>query len=197
MKRIIVIVLAVMLFGCGQAPEVSEKVVWYPTPKAVKHFELQDQYGETVSNQDFADKWNLLFLGYTSCPDICPMTLLKLTHVYQSVENKDSLQVWFVSVDPNRDTKDKRLAYIKHFEPAFKAVSGDHAALFPFVRDLGLIYAINQEQKGEYYVDHSASVALINPDGQLEAIFKPSYAEGTVPTIDDKLLLKDLEKIIN
>ncbi|PAY01389.1 SCO family protein [Pseudoalteromonas sp. HM-SA03] len=197
MKKFIVIISMLILFGCGPAPDVSEKVVWYPTPKDVKAFELRDQYGEVVSNQDLADKWNLLFLGYTSCPDVCPMTLLKLTHVYQSVKNKGDLQVWFVSVDPNRDTEEKRLAYIKHFDPDFKAVSAEHSALFPFVRDLGLIYAINQEQTGEYYVDHSASVALINPKGQLEAIFKPTHTAGAVPTIDDKLLLSDLEKIIN
>ncbi|MCG9759158.1 MULTISPECIES: SCO family protein [Pseudoalteromonas] len=197
MKKLLLIVSIFILFGCGPAPDVSEKVVWYPKPKAVKTFELKDQYGEVVTNQDFTDKWNLLFLGYTSCPDVCPMTLLKLTHVYQSVENKDSLQVWFISVDPERDTEEKRLAYIRHFDPDFKAVSAEHSVLFPFVRDLGLIYAINQEQTKEYYVDHSASVALINPKGQLEAIFKPTHAAGAVPTIDDKLLLADLEKIIN
>ncbi|USD28839.1 SCO family protein [Pseudoalteromonas sp. SCSIO 43201] len=197
MKKILLIVVVAILSGCSPAPDVSEKVVWYRKPKEVQSFQLQDQYGEVLSNQDFAGKWNLLFLGYTSCPDVCPMTLLKLTHVYQSMKDKSKLQVWFVSVDPHRDSKERRQAYIRHFDPTFKAVSAEHSILFPFVRDLGLIYAINQEQQEEYYVDHSASVALINPKGQLEAIFKPSHEVGTVPTIDEKQLLKDLNSIIN
>ncbi|TMO93585.1 SCO family protein, partial [Pseudoalteromonas sp. S3178] len=100
-------------------------------------------------------------------PDICPMTLVKLSQVYQQLEKDYPISVWFVSVDPQRDTPAKRHAYINYFNHEFKALSGPHAQLFPFVRDIGLIYAINNSTEQEYYVDHSASVALINPRGEL------------------------------
>ncbi|WP_419148987.1 SCO family protein [Pseudoalteromonas 'SMAR'] len=197
MKRFLIFLLVGAIAACAPPPDVSEKVVWYEQPKALQSFELNDQHGNTITNTALQGSWTLLFLGYTSCPDICPMTLLKLAHTYQVLESNEDVDVWFVSVDPNRDTQQKRAAYIKHFNPEFKAVSAEHAQLFPFVKDLGLIYAINQQSDQDYYVDHSASVALVNPQGQLEAIFKPTYAPGSVPTIDEKQLLTDLQHIIN
>ena len=79
----------------------------------------------------------------------------------------EDINVWFISVDPNRDTAQKRLQYINYFNPNYQAVSGPHKALYPFVQNLGLIYAVTEEQTGDYLVDHSASVALVDPHGKI------------------------------
>ena len=167
----------------------------YQQAKPVKSFTLIDQHGDAADNSRFKGHWNLVFLGYTSCPDICPMTLAKLTSVQQQLSQDYTVQVWFVAVDPKRDTTAKRKAYIDYFNPDFLAVSGPHKQLFPFVRDLGLIYAINDSDEQEYAVDHSASVVMVDPDGAVRAIFKPEFKQGNVPLINASTLTEEFKKI--
>ncbi|KZN44812.1 SCO family protein [Pseudoalteromonas luteoviolacea] len=196
MRLILLFILVGILAACTPEEAVSELTVHYPEPKELKPFELLDQHDETVSNKDLLGHWNLLFLGYTSCPDICPMTLSKLTHINTKISQLADSQVWFVSVDPNRDTSEKRQAYVSYFDKAFIAATQQHKQLFPFVRDIGLIYAINDDGGTDYYVDHSASIALINPLGQLEAIFKPEFKQGQVPNINAEKMVQDFRIIL-
>ena len=91
--------------GCGKnnsAPEVEALV--YEQAKPISPFLLTDQHGAPADNSQFMGHWNLVFLGYTSCPDICPMTLAKLTAVQKQLSQDYKVQVWFVAVDPKRDT---------------------------------------------------------------------------------------------
>ncbi|MEM6509171.1 MAG: SCO family protein [Pseudomonadota bacterium] len=182
--------------GCGKnnsAPEVEALV--YEQAKPISPFLLTDQHGAPADNSQFMGHWNLVFLGYTSCPDICPMTLAKLTAVQKQLSQDYKVQVWFVAVDPKRDTTEKRKAYIDYFNPDFLAVSGPHKQLFPFVRELGLIYAINDSDEQEYAVDHSASVVMVNGDGSVRAIFKPEFKQGSVPLINATTLTEEFKKI--
>ncbi|AZZ96814.1 SCO family protein [Pseudoalteromonas sp. R3] len=192
----LVLVLAV-LSGCHPAPKVSEFAVHYEEPRKLKPFVLQDQHGQELTAEQLTGQWSLLFLGYTHCPDICPMTLAKLTNIAATLEPVQAVNVWFVAVDPQRDTQEKRKQYIDYFNPRFVAASASHNVLFPFVRDIGLIYAINNSDEPEYYVDHSASIALINPKAQLEAIFKPEFKAGEVPVINAEKLIEDFKVIVS
>jgi len=74
-------------------------------------------------------------------------------------------------------------------------VSGEHKALFPLVRELGLIYAISDSNEQEYAVDHSASVALVDGSGAVRAIFKPEFAQGQVPLINASELINEFKII--
>jgi protein SCO1/2 len=123
------------------------------------------------------------------------MTLAKLTAVQKQLSQDYKVQVWFVAVDPKRDTTEKRKAYIDYFNPAFLAVSGPHKQLFPFVRELGLIYAINDSDEQEYAVDHSASVVMVDGEGAVRAIFKPEFKQGSVPLINATTLTEEFKKI--
>ncbi|MBQ4813775.1 SCO family protein [Pseudoalteromonas luteoviolacea] len=196
MRLILLFILVGILAACRSEEAVSELTVHYPEPKILKPFELLDQHDRIVSNKDLLGRWNLLFLGYTSCPDICPMTLSKLTHINTKISGLADSQVWFVSVDPHRDTSEKRLDYVSYFDKAFIAATQQHKQLFPFVRDIGLIYAINDRGGADYYVDHSASIALINPLGKLEAIFKPEFKQGQVPNINAEKMVQDFKIIL-
>ncbi len=169
----------------------------YENAKSLSDFTLKNQHGEPVTKAQFKGQWNLVFLGYTSCPDICPLTLAKLNAVYKELEADYPLQIWFVSVDPNRDTAEKRKQYIDYFNPNFLAVSGEHKDLFPVVRELGLIYAISDTTKADYAVDHSASVALVDDTGALRAIFKPEFKQGSVPLINSTQLTQEFKVIAN
>ncbi|AOT06719.1 SCO family protein [Pseudoalteromonas luteoviolacea] len=196
MRLILLVLLSSLLLSCSKPEMVSELTVQYPSPKLLKPFELADQNGNMVTNEHLMGQWNLLFLGYTSCPDICPMTLAKLTQIKDKINTLEKTQVWFVSVDPSRDSAQKRKDYIAYFDDSFLAVTHSHKHLFPFVRDIGLIYAINDSKDTDYYVDHSASIALIDPTGRLSAIFKPEFKKGQVPSVNTSQIVADFEIII-
>ena len=190
------IVLTLFLSACSDdnaPPDVNALV--YENAKPLADFSLDDQHGELVTKQQFLGQWNLVFLGYTSCPDICPLTLAKLNAVYKNLRSDYPVQIWFVSVDPKRDTPAKRKDYIDYFNPDFLAVSGKHKHLFPMVRGLGLIYAISDSSESEYAVDHSASVAMVDGNGAVRAIFKPEFKQGSVPLINSKELTQEFKKI--
>jgi|TARA_R110000796_G_scaffold225607_3_gene342038 protein SCO1/2 len=190
------IVLTLFLSACSDdnaPPDVNALV--YENAKPLADFSLDDQHGELVTKQQFLGQWNLVFLGYTSCPDICPLTLAKLNAVYKNLRSDYPVQIWFVSVDPKRDTPAKRKDYIDYFNPDFLAVSGEHKQLFPMVRGLGLIYAISDSSESEYAVDHSASVAMVDGNGAVRAIFKPEFKQGSVPLINSKELTQEFKKI--
>jgi len=177
-------------------PEYS---LYYQTPRDVKPFVMTDQTGENFTNQSLEGKWSWVFFGYTSCPDVCPTTLQELNFYYDELKavTKDT-QVLLVSVDPMRDTVEKLGQYIAYFNVEFKALTADHSVLFPFARNLGLMYAISDENRDDsYLVDHSASIVLINPKGKIAAIFKPKHEIGQLPIISGEQLVSDFEKIVS
>ena len=201
MKRLwllVIVVLSLFLSACSSENDPQNlNALVYENAKSLLDFTLKNQHGEPVTKAQFKGQWNLVFLGYTSCPDICPLTLAKLNAVYKELEADYPLQIWFVSVDPNRDTAEKRKHYIDYFNPNFLAVSGEHKDLFPVVRELGLIYAISDTTKADYAVDHSASVALVDDTGALRAIFKPEFKQGSVPLINSTKLTQEFKVIAN
>ncbi len=168
----------------------------FPKAKLLAPFSLTDQHGNQFTNAQLANKWSLFFIGYTSCPDVCPTTMGKLTAAYPDLQNSAELQIIFLSVDPQRDTQDKLLNYMNFFNPQFTAVTGEHAQLFPLTRDLGFVYAMIGEG-ADYQVDHSAAMALVSPDGRKVAIIKPkSSAPGKLPQISNNNLISDVNQII-
>lgn len=201
MKRLwllVIVILSLFLSACSSENDPQNlNALVYENAKSLSDFTLKNQLDEPVTKAQFKGQWNLVFLGYTSCPDICPLTLAKLNAVYKELEADYPLQIWFVSVDPNRDTAEKRKQYIDYFNPNFLAVSGQHKDLFPVVRELGLIYAISDTTKADYAVDHSASVALVDDTGALRAIFKPEFKQGSVPLINSTQLTQEFKVIAN
>ncbi|GGI78077.1 electron transporter SenC [Shewanella hanedai] len=189
-------VTAVQLRANNAEPELSTSFL-FPTPKKLAPFALKDQHGELFSNIQLANKWSLFFIGYTSCPDVCPTTMGKLSAAYPELLKDVDLQIIFLSVDPQRDTQDKLLSYMDFFNPEFTAVTGEHSQLFPLTRDLGFVYAMVGEGQN-YQVDHSASMALISPEGDKVAVIKPkSSTPGTLPQILTKELISDIRNIVD
>jgi protein SCO1/2 len=200
-------IFSLLLLGLGGAvalslatpqPIVLTSGYLFDQPRALADFSLEDQQGKAFNNQDFMGKWSLLFVGYTSCPDVCPTTLSKLAALYPKLKelSDDKFQIVFVSADPARDNQEKRLNYINFFNPEFKAVTAKHEALFPFSRDLGFAYAMVGDGD-DYQVDHSASYVLVSPKGEKFAVFKPKPVLGQIGQINNKELLADLEKIFS
>ncbi|GIU51003.1 electron transporter SenC [Shewanella sp. KT0246] len=213
MKKILL--LAVIMLGLGvavaalfprqsantalmtQVPDLAlQSSYLFDNPRPLAPFTLHDQLGNEFGNQQLLGKWSLLFVGFTSCPDVCPTTLNKLNAAYAELQSvSEDIQVVFVSVDPDRDSQTKRLDYINFFNRDFKAVTADHTQLFPFTRDLGFAYAMVGDG-ADYQVDHSASYVLVSPKGEKFAVFKPKQQPGKIPQILNKELVADLKLII-
>jgi protein SCO1/2 len=202
------LVAGVVLFGQLSKKAPAEFALHYQQAREIKPFQLTDQLGEKFTNESLKGQWSWVFFGYTSCPDVCPTTLQEMNFIYDELKAiASNNQVLLVSVDPKRDTQEKLASYIGYFNPEFKALYGDHGALFPFARNLGLMYAITEPEKAmeddhgqsveNYLVDHSASLVLVNPAGNVEAIFKPEQALGQVPVIEGDKLVSDFAKIVN
>ncbi|WP_076417686.1 MULTISPECIES: SCO family protein [Colwelliaceae] len=208
MTKIIYVVIAlaalttgVLLFTQLNQQNQPEHALFYEQAREIKPFVMTDQNGNNFSNEELKGKWSWVFFGYTSCPDVCPTTLQELNFVYDDMKNiASNTQVILVSVDPKRDTTEKLAGYIKYFNKEFIALNSGHDVLFPFARNLGLMYAMNDGERAEnnmYTVDHSASIVLINPNGNIAAIFQPHQVLGRLPTVEGDDLVSDFAKIVN
>ncbi len=193
------LVTGFVLYQLASTSAEPKLALVYPQPRALADFSLTDQHGDTVNRERLYGQWTLAFVGYTYCPDICPLTLAKLAGVQPELAAlvKEPLKVWFISVDPNRDTTEQLNNYVSYFEQAnVLGMTAGHDQLFPFVRQLGLMYALSSTTEQDYLVDHSASVVLINPQGQLVAMFKPPMQVGQLPVVDAEQLLADFPLVL-
>jgi len=159
----------------------------YPQAKVIKHFELQDQHSKTVSKRDFINKWSLVFVGYTNCPDICPTTLSVMNQVieYMYEQHIEVPQIVFLSIDPERDTPLHLKRYVEYFNEDFLALTGSVKQVTQLSQDLNAVFRkapgfTGEISKDDYLMDHSSALMLINPDGNLQSILTAPHLPGTI-----------------
>ena len=144
--------------------------------------------GSAVSNEDFRGRFQLITFGYTFCPDICPTTLTELAAAQKQWESiPDSLRprVLFVSVDPERDSPARLGEYAHAFHADTLAATGELPALEKFATSLGFVFrkaegdsfATNPD---DYSVDHSAGLAVLDPQGRLAGLIRPPFTAATI-----------------
>jgi protein SCO1/2 len=165
------------------APQIDGSL--WPQSKALGEFALEDHHREAFTRARMIGRWTLLFFGYTHCPDVCPVTLSVLGNAITLMAEADTggepPQVVFVSVDPARDHLAHLAAYVSHFSPEFLGVTGSDADLEAFVRQLGVLYVrAEPDANGDYMVDHTAAVFLIDPRAHLVALFQAPHAAKTL-----------------
>jgi protein SCO1/2 len=117
--------------------------------------------------------WSILFFGFTHCPDVCPTTLALLAQVEKQLADLPSEhrpQIILMSVDPQRDRPAQLAKYVKSFSQSFTGVTGDQATMHEFALKLGVPVAISPLPSGDYTVDHSAAIFIIDPSGALRAL---------------------------
>jgi protein SCO1/2 len=157
----------------GSAPQLASGT-WLQPPRSVADFQLIDHLGHPFTPRELQGKPSLVFFGFTHCPDVCPTTLVKLAQV-KKVLGLAGLQVLFVSVDPGRDTPTALGLYVHAFDPNFIGLTGEPAALQKLTAQFGV--AVNRVDLpgGDYTMDHSAVLFLLNTHGQIVAIFTPPF----------------------
>jgi len=152
------------------------------TPRRFSDFKFTDHRGEPFTREQLNGRWTLVFFGFTHCPDICPTTLATLNKVVAAMteEERAALQVVMLSVDPERDTPDKLASYVPFFNADFIGLTGDQAQLLNLATQLGAVYTKVPLKGGDYTVDHSGNIVLINPMGDYHGLFRPPFEEGSV-----------------
>ena len=173
---------SLMLERRGATPDI-EGLLW-PEPRALQAFELVDQDGKPFDLARVRDHWTLLFFGYTFCPDVCPVTLSALAEAQARLEQDGAgadLQVVFVSLDPERDTPQRLGEYVHFFAPGFLGVTGSEEALGVLNRQLGVIgFKGEKDADGNYLVDHTAAVMLLDPQARLVGIFRTPHQPADI-----------------
>lgn len=147
------------------APPKSEGLTFGKV--AIKSFALTDQDGKAVSERDILGRPAVMFFGFTTCPEVCPTTLVSLSAALDKLgPDADRLGVFFVTVDPERDTAETLKGYVSGFDPRIRALTGDKAQIAAIAAPLGVYYAKNKLEGGGYTMDHTASIFLIDAQGR-------------------------------
>lgn len=167
----VALLAAVMaLTACGQPYTFHGLLLDAPTPAA--DFSLTGPQGQTVHLSDFRGKLAVLFFGYTSCPDVCPTTLVDLARAMKQMGNKAAdVQVIMVTVDPERDTPQRMGDYVAAFDDRFLGLSGTPEAIAAAATPFGIYY---QKHEGTaatgYLVDHTASLNVVDQEGRMRLV---------------------------
>jgi protein SCO1/2 len=135
-------------------------------------FQLTDQAGESVTDQNLKGRPTLIFFGFTHCPDVCPTSLFEISEVLRAMgKDADRVNAWFVSVDPERDTKAAMKDYLSSFDPHLKGLTGDAQAVAK-VLSAYRVYARKVPLKdGDYTMDHTALIYLMDREGRFVSPF--------------------------
>jgi len=198
-RTTVLILLAALCAGLGlltaqrlwqpatQMPAL-QAVTLYPQPRALPDFTLQSSAGAELGPQQLAGHWTLVFIGFTSCPDVCPITLAELAKAqrqWQALPEASRPRVLFISVDPERDTPERLDQYAHAFHPDTIAATADLPALEAFTRSLSLVFAKVPVGRGDdYTIDHSAAIAVLDPEVRMAGVIPGSTLEADTLAAD-------------
>ncbi len=158
----------------AQPPPTPSTATVLPQPKPLVEFNLIDDQNQPFTQASLTGQWDLVFFGFTNCPDICPLTLQRLNDARaQAFEDGDATapRIVLVSVDPERDRPDNLAAYVNYFGDNIVGVTGDLEQVQVLTDSLGIWFGKNDTGDGNYSVDHSSAVLMINPQGEFAALF--------------------------
>jgi len=136
-------------------------------------FRLTDGDGRTVTQDSFPGKWMLVYFGYTHCPDACPTALGDIANALDLLPPAERTKVVpvFITVDPERDTPAVMKDYVSGFGATFVALSGNAEAIAQAEKTYRVYAARHPTEDGDYEMDHSSMIYVMNPQNRLVALF--------------------------
>ena len=152
-------------------------------------FQLVDQNGKAFTDADLKGKWHLVFFGYTHCPDTCPTTLNNLALALDRLGPKrDQVGVVFITVDPERDTPETLKSYVASFDTPVAALTGTPEQVGQAAKAYRAYSAKRPRSDGNYDMDHSAVIYVMDPQGRFTATFTPDSTAEAMAQRLEKLL---------
>jgi protein SCO1/2 len=160
-----------IIFVTGRAPSpVGPAIAAVGGP-----FHLEDQNGKPVSDADLKGRPFLVFFGFTHCPDICPTTLFDMSQIMRALgPDADRTAALFITVDPERDTPAVIKDYLSNFDPHLRGLTGDQASVAAALKAYRVYAKKVPLDNGDYTMDHTALVYLMDKDGRFVAPFNVS-----------------------
>ena len=135
-------------------------------------FQLVDQNGKTVTDADLKGKWSLVYFGYTHCPDACPTALNDVAVALDELGPKRAeVRPVFITVDPERDTPAVLKSYVTAFDAPILALTGTPQEIAQAAKGYRVYYAKHPEEGGDYSMDHSSVIYVMDPQGRFTASF--------------------------
>ena len=194
-RTTLVILIAAVAAGLGllasQKYFGAQPVPGWPQTQAVRlfqparelpEFSLRQSDGTQLVPGELHGHWTLVFLGFTHCPDVCPMTLAQMSQAqkqWESIPESIRPRMLFVSVDPERDSPGRIGEYAHAFHKDTLAATATIPALEKFAGSLSMVFARVPAEDGapedQYSVDHSASMALLDPQGRMSGLVQPPF----------------------
>jgi len=173
----VVLVISAFLAGLvvflGAIFLIAERGSSLPTAVTVGGpFNLVDQGGKPITDADLKGKPFLVYFGYTHCPDVCPADLFEISEVLRALgADADRTAALFVTVDPERDTPAVMKDYLSSFDPHLRGATGDAAQVAAIERGYRVYAKKVPAEKGDYSMDHTALVYLMDKRGNFVAPF--------------------------
>ena len=177
MRSILVGILVLMIAGIGWLSFDWYRGHYGGEPFGAA-FTLTDQKGEPITEAAFRGHPSVIFFGFTHCPEVCPTTLFELAGWLKTLgDDGKSLHAYFVSIDPERDTPQVMNTYISNFSDRIVGISGDPEKVYAMAKSFGIFWKKVPTSDGDYTMDHTASVLLLNARGD----FAGTIAYGEDP----------------
>jgi len=152
-------------------------------------FNLVDQNGRPFTDSDLKGKWHLVFFGYTHCPDVCPTTLNELALAMDRLgKTRDKVGIVFITVDPDRDTPEALKSYVASFDAPVTALTGTQEQVNGAEKAYRVYSAKHPTENGNYDMDHSAVIYVMDPEGRFTGTFTPDTGADAVAERLQKLL---------
>ena len=158
-------------------------------------FNLIDSSGKEFLPQDFEGKWNVLFFGFTFCPDICPITMSMLSRIEKGLDNEDldKIRIFLVTVDPDRDSPDQLKVYLENFSENFIGLTGGLDQIYNFATRVNAPFSpISNSKDPHYTVDHTGSIVLIDPNGNYAGFFRAPHNQDKIKKGLLEIIRRDL-----
>lgn len=181
-RSIIVAAVAITAIALGtwtsyrilSPPPVPRAATVLPATGELPEFSLLDHDGDPIGPEVFAGQWDLVFFGFTHCPDVCPLAMQILASVRQQLSEAGFAplpRIVLVSVDPERDSPEVIRQYVRHFGETNLGITGELEEIRKLTKSLGVYFQKIETDSEHYTVDHYPGVLLMNPAGQLHALF--------------------------
>ncbi|MET0267995.1 MAG: SCO family protein [Duganella sp.] len=186
MKKLFALaVLAVSMFlaGCGdKKPAQTFNSVDITGAAFAKDFTLTDHLGQQRSLADFRGKVVFMFFGFTQCPDVCPTTMAKLAGVMKELGPKaEQVQVLFVTVDPERDTRELLAQYAPTFDARFIGLSGTPEQTAAVAKEFKIFYSkVEGTTPGNYSIDHTAASYIFDKAGKVRLMVPHAKTQAEI-----------------
>lgn len=198
-KIIILFFMTLIIANCSAKQSVNidneknEFSTVLDTPMVLSDFNLTADDGTIFNLETLKGQWNLLFFGYTHCPDVCPLTLHQLGQAKKALNEsmQNSLNIIMISVDPDRDSTEILHQYVNSFNQKVIGATGTINEINKLTSQLGIFHMANKEEGQNYSVSHSAAVVMINKNAEFHAVFSAPHSTENFITDLPKIMAKN------